>query len=341
MKKHNKGIIGALLATCMVAGLALGGCGGIKTSETVASMGDKKITYGMANFVLRIQQAQYDTYRSMMGDDMWNQDMSGSGQTLADTTKQGVMDSFKEMLALDARASEYNISINEEETDKMKAAAKSFMEKNAGAVKGYLATTEEDVVEVLRLYTIQAKMKAEITKDVDHNVSDEEALHKKISYSRVDLKENDASGASVAVSDDKKAELKASMEKLLADCKAGKDMKELSDEIKATSMEYSYGKDDENLQAEVVKEADKLKNGEYSGLIETEDYIYIVRMEDTFDKEETDKAKKTIVQKRIDEKFAEVVKGWVDEATLEINDSVWSKVTFDKTLALTTEQKGE
>ena len=251
------------------------------------------------------------------------------------------MDSFKEMLALDARASEYNISINEEETDKMKAAAKSFMEKNAGAVKGYLATTEEDVVEVLRLYTIQAKMKAEITKDVDHNVSDEEALHKKISYSRVDLKENDASGASVAVSDDKKAELKASMEKLLADCKAGKDMKELSDEIKATSMEYSYGKDDENLQAEVVKEADKLKNGEYSGLIETEDYIYIVRMEDTFDKEETDKAKKTIVQKRIDEKFAEVVKGWVDEATLEINDSVWSKVTFDKTLALTTEQKGE
>ena len=60
------------LAVLAVAGTltatSLTGCGTINTDETVATVGDEKITLGVANFYARLQQAQYETYyASMMG----------------------------------------------------------------------------------------------------------------------------------------------------------------------------------------------------------------------------------------------------------------------------------
>ena len=40
---------------------SLTGCGTINTDETVATVGDEKITLGVANFYARLQQAQYET----------------------------------------------------------------------------------------------------------------------------------------------------------------------------------------------------------------------------------------------------------------------------------------
>ena len=72
-------LIGGLLAIMMTASVMLTGCGGINPSATVATMGETKISMGMANFMLRLQQASYDTYyRSYFGDDMWSSDLSGS-----------------------------------------------------------------------------------------------------------------------------------------------------------------------------------------------------------------------------------------------------------------------
>ena len=54
------------LAVLAVAGTltatSLTGCGTINTDETVATVGDEKITLGVANFYARLQQAQYETY---------------------------------------------------------------------------------------------------------------------------------------------------------------------------------------------------------------------------------------------------------------------------------------
>lgn len=52
------------LAVLAVAGTltatSLTGCGTINTDETVATVGDEKITLGVANFYARLQQAQYE-----------------------------------------------------------------------------------------------------------------------------------------------------------------------------------------------------------------------------------------------------------------------------------------
>ena len=58
------------LAVLAVAGTltvtSLTGCGTINTDETVATVGDEKITLGVSNFYACFQQAQYDTYYDIM-----------------------------------------------------------------------------------------------------------------------------------------------------------------------------------------------------------------------------------------------------------------------------------
>ena len=89
------------LAVLAVAGTltatSLTGCGTINTDETVATVGDEKITLGVANFYARLQQAQYETYyASMMGttaEEMWAKEVSvvsfssGCSATVAVATK--------------------------------------------------------------------------------------------------------------------------------------------------------------------------------------------------------------------------------------------------------------
>ena len=47
------GVAGTLTAT------SLTGCGTINTDETVATVGDEKITLGVADFLTKIEHAQY------------------------------------------------------------------------------------------------------------------------------------------------------------------------------------------------------------------------------------------------------------------------------------------
>jgi len=60
-----------------IAAMSVTGCGSIKEDATVATVGEEKITLGVANFYARLQQGQYETYYAGMmgttGEAMWSQ----------------------------------------------------------------------------------------------------------------------------------------------------------------------------------------------------------------------------------------------------------------------------
>ena len=78
------------------AAVLLTGCGQINANETLVTIknGDTTdtISLGYGNFAARYQQSMYDQYLiGYYGEGMWKQDMSGSGSTLQDDTKDGVL----------------------------------------------------------------------------------------------------------------------------------------------------------------------------------------------------------------------------------------------------------
>ena len=183
MSRYGKRILAAGVCATMTMGL-LTGCSS-STGKTVAKMGDAEITLGEAEFMLRYNQAKTQGYLGALfgeGSNVFQQDLTGSGQAYGVTMKESVMNDLKDMILMEQHMSDYNVELTDEEKAAIEETAKGFLAENSKDVLKALAATEETVTRVLTLYTIQSKMQTAIEADVDTEVSDDEAAQKSIQY---------------------------------------------------------------------------------------------------------------------------------------------------------------
>ena len=193
MSRYGKRILAAGMCVAMTAGL-LTGCSS-STGKTVAKMGDTEITLGEAEFMLRYNQAKTQGYLGALfgeGSNVFQQDLTGSGQAYGSVVKESVMNDLKEMTILEQHMSDYNVELTDEDKTAIEEAAKEFIAANDKDVLKEMAATEETVTRVLTLYTIQSKMKTAIEADVDTEVSDEEAAQKTIQYAYFTIPETES-----------------------------------------------------------------------------------------------------------------------------------------------------
>ena len=176
MSRYGKRILAAGVCATMTMGL-LTGCSS-STGKTVAKMGDAEITLGEAEFMLRYNQAKTQGYLGALfgeGSNVFQQDLTGSGQAYGVTMKESVMNDLKDMILMEQHMSDYNVELTDEEKAAIEETAKEFLAENSKDVLKALAATEETVTRVLTLYTIQSQMQTAIEADVDTEVSDDEA----------------------------------------------------------------------------------------------------------------------------------------------------------------------
>ena len=216
----------------------------------------------------------------------------------------------------------------------MKEAAADFMKNNEPAAIERMTASEEIVAEMLRLDTIQKKMHSAIVAEVDTEVSDEEAAQKTFSYYNITLPEESAENvesteavAKEQGTEEQEAELKDYATQVAGAAK--EDFDAVKDTYAQSERTYSYGKDEESFAKEVIAEADQLKEGEISDLIETEDgQYYVIRLDSEFDETATESKKQEIVSKRQENHYKEVCDGYKEEADWSVKESVWKNVTF-------------
>ncbi len=193
MSKYGKRILAAGMCASMAMGL-LTGCSS-SNDEVVAKMGDTRLTLGEANFMLRYSQAQTQSYLGAMfgeGTNVFQQDLTGSGQAYGETVKESVLNDLKDMTILEQHMSDYNVELTDEDKAAIEEAAKQFIADNSKDVLKEMSATEETVSRILTLYTIQSKMETAIEADVDTEVSDEEAAQKTIQYAYFTIPETES-----------------------------------------------------------------------------------------------------------------------------------------------------
>lgn len=318
-----------LLMAAVMGVSALTGCGGIDKEAKGATLNGEEISLGFMNFMARYQQSVYDGYYgSMFGTDFWSQDLYGTGSDMETTVKQQVADSVEVLYLLEDHMTDYNVEITEEELSAIEEAADKFMSDNSKAAIEQVGATKEYVTEMLRLYTIQTKMREAMDAEVDTEVSDEEAAQKTFSYVRISkTTTTDADGNSVEYTEEEKEELKNTVNEYAA--KAQEDFDGAAQEAEYTVSTYSYGADESTFAEAVISQADEMKDGEVSGVLEDDNYYYIIRMDSTFDEEATASKKEQIVDERKSEHYTEMCDAYKEEATFEVNESEWKKVKFD------------
>lgn len=320
----------ALLLSGALTISMLTGCG-LDQNAAVATLNGEEITVGVANFAARLEQAGSDDfYVAYYGEDVWSADMFGSGSTLEDSVKERIIETIQDLYTIKLHADEYGAALTEEEKTAIQNTSSSFMEANTDKALKAMGATQEIVEEYLELLTIRNKVRAAVMDGADTEVSDEEANTGTYSYVRIDRNNyTDENGKQAEYTEEQKEGLAETVSDFYKEVK--------DDTLEAAAESYNYTVNtgtfspDSTSPGEEVLEALRSvkKDGELTDLIETEDSYYILRVDKVTDKEETEKHRETIIEKRRNDLYTETLSGWKEKTEWVLNEKVWAKVKFD------------
>lgn len=337
-----KRIAALALSAVLIAGIGLTGCGSALDSDAVvATVNGKEISLGLANCLAQYTAVIYDTsYMQYFGSDMWTSDTGGT--TMTDSVKENTLEQLEEYYLLEEHMADYGVELTAEDTAAIEQATAQFLSDNTEEGLKAMGATEEYVKEMLRLATLQKKMRDAIVADVDTNVPDEECAQKTISYVRVSKSAGSAAEDEEEKSEEEAAaEAKEKAQKILDAALAGsqEDPLEAAAEANdATVSTCSYGKNDLEesedhtppIDLKALQAADKLDEKELSNnLVDTDNYYYIVRMDSLFDEEATENERKSIISQRESDLYTETVDGYKASAEWTIDEKVWEPVNFE------------
>lgn len=176
MKVYHKVLAAAALVICMALGMT--GCGSepVDGSQVVATVGEKEMPLGEANFLLRFQQVQTESfYESMLGEGIYVKDVSGTGSTFGEDFKSNIMKEMQEYYVIEEKAADYGAALTEEETAEITEAAKAFVEANKADTLEQMTADQATVERVLSLMKLRSKVEAAVKAEADVKETAEEA----------------------------------------------------------------------------------------------------------------------------------------------------------------------
>ena len=309
MRKLNKTAACGILAAALAAGTLSGCSKTIDGTKTVATVGDEKVTLGLASYMVRDQQAQTVSYYNMLmsqygvsgsASNVWDQ-KGDDGKTVGESSKDGVMKTINQLYVLKAHAADYDVTITEDEEKAIKEAAAEFIKDNDEKILKKLAVSEDDIVTYLELVTIRSKMHDPMTADVDTEVSANEKDQTRVTIVKVSTEgtEKDDDGNTIDLTDEEKAQKKDLAQQVLDKVKASDDVanadmdalaKEVDDSLSATAPAFTTAGDTDDTLDEAVQDAAlELKDGEVADkVIEGDDGYYVVRLDMMLDEDATE-----------------------------------------------------
>ena len=337
--------LAALILSGALCLTALTGCGA-KAEDTIATLGNENVTYGVANFLVKYQKATVDDMYSMYAgyygvESLWDMDMSGSGSTTEEEFKASAMDLLHDMYTLKAHMADYGVELTAEDEAAIAEAANAFLAANTEEAIKEFGATEEIVTELLTLYTIQGKMYDAIIADTDREVSDEEANMRGYSMIQIDLTgKYDESYNWVAYTEDEVAAIKKTALNMELDIDA-EGMEKVAAKNGYSVTTDAYGKNDTALDENVKKTLDALTEGEVSGMIETENAIYFLRLDAETDEAATEQNRASIISERELALYEETIVKLQENDGWKINDSVVDKIEFHNIFTQVKETESE
>ena len=175
--------------TICLAASSVAGCGkkkNLDTTASIATLDGEEIPAGLANFLLRYQQANFENnYGSFLKTyygDIWNADLTGNGEAYGIEFKEEAMEEMELLLLAEKHMTDYGVELTDEEKAAITDAAKAFIEANSEETLDVMSATQETVERFLTLHAIQTKVEEQMSADVDTEVSDEEAAQRTVSF---------------------------------------------------------------------------------------------------------------------------------------------------------------
>lgn len=300
-----------VLAVFLLAG-SLSGCSILGNTElvfTTGLSGDQLFKIGksvctLPEAMIYVMNYQKD-YEGVYGVEMWEHDFGGI--TFEQYVKDTIVDQLASMKAITLLAGEYEVALSGDEEKKVSQAAEAYYGALTKDQIKYMDLKLEDVEDLYRDHALSGKVYEEITKDVNTEVSDDEARIITVQQIRLDSPE--------------------AAESVKTQIDEGRDFAAVASASSLDSqITWTFGRGEHDGAYEEAAFA--LENDQVSDIIESGDGWYILKCVDNFDQEATEANKVTMVEKRRDELFESVYEQLVAETPSQFNNRLWEKVHF-------------
>jgi len=264
-------------------------------------------------------------YESVFSRRIWAVDFNG--ETLEERIKEITLAQIAQIKTMNLLAAKHNISLDEFEVDLVGKAASEFYNSLSSVEKEVMGVTFATIETLYSEYALADKIYNHIIKDINPEISDDEARTITIWHILIRTYALDGTGRKIEYTESARADAFNRALKILEQAQAGEDFERLmSLHSEDEQMAHSFGKGD--MEASFEEVSFSLGNGEISGIVETSFGYHIIKCVNTFNREETDKNKVKIVEKQREEVFSQEYNAFLSTLTRNINAVLWEQVSF-------------
>ena len=224
MRNRNRRMTAALLTVLL---LLLSGCmDSLKGSKVVLTTGfEKNEVFRIEDMSCTLPEAMVylvntkNRYESVYGREIWN--VSLDGVTLEENIKETVLAQLAQQKTMNLLARQNGVALSEEEEARAMQAAETYFQSLSEEEKSALQITVKDVEELYREYALARKVYQYIIKDINPEISDDEARTITVQYIYFRTCVLDGTGRKIEYSEEEKQETEeekdTSTEKLKGD----------------------------------------------------------------------------------------------------------------------------
>ena len=337
--RHYKGIstirgrFAGFLAATLAFAVLLSGCGKQEDATKIV------LTAGFAkDEVFRLENKScseaemrvyltniQNQYENVYGSRIWEADVDG--ETLEDNVKDMALSKMAQIKAINLLAADRGIELDENDMEKVTEAADEYYGSLNETEKELMGVDEDVIFGLYKEYALSEKLYQNIIKDINPEISDDEARTITVEHILIKTYNLDENGKMHSYTENAKEEAYKLALDIQERAVNGEDFENLASEFNEDSqMTYSFGKGE--MDAVFENAAFNLGEGEISRVIETEYGYHIIKCISTFNREVTDANKIRIVEERRNKVFSEVYDNYVEGLTKNINDELWGDMTF-------------
>ena len=323
-------VITAYVLICTLCLLMFCSCGDTKVVLTtgfgkgeVFVIGDEACT--LPEVMVYLTNIQ-NSYESVYGSEIWNASLDGV--SLEDNVKDTVLARIAQVKTMYLMAKNRGIELTAGEEGLIQSAAERYYSSLNETEKELLGIDKDTLAKMYREYALADKVYESVIKDINPEISDDEARFVKVQYIFFRTSVHDGAGKRITFSDSEKANVAGKVADVRQFATTGAYSFEDLAAKYSDSEEYerTFGKGE--VSYELEQAAFSLSTGEISEPVETSEGFYLLKCISTLDREQTDANKIAIVEKRQQEAFETQYNEFVGTLVRNLNDQLWDEVSL-------------
>ena len=265
-------------------------------------------------------------YENTFGADIWSKE-TDSG-TVEDRLKESVLAKVAQIKVMNLLARENDIALDERQQQMALDAAGEYYATLSGAdLRAMNNVTEEEIADIMAQQALADKLYDYIIRDINPEISDDEARTITVEQIFVKTYSTDASGNKIPFTTAQKASAYNRIRQAQVKIWNGENFEDLMGQYnEADEGIISFGKG--GIDSAYEEAAFNLGTDEISGIVETEDGYVLIKCISTFNREETEANKVKIVEQRKRQVFGDQYDAFVATLTKELNEKLWDSISL-------------